>query len=430
MKIIIIICFVSITLATTAQIRNVVLPIPKFATYFYSQVEPSIFIDPTDSEKIVAGSVMNDYYYSKDGGLTWRAKSIYSKYGVNGDPVLLVDKKGYYYYFHLSKYKGERLKGGIVCERSKTVKGKFKKESHTAINGKFHDKQWAVSNPINGDIYLTWTQFDAYDSNDPRDRSNILFSKSCDYGITWSEPKIISKFSGDCKDDDDTAEGAVPTVGPNGEIYVAWARSSKIYFNLSLDGGETWLEEEKEIGNQIMGWTLEIPGIYRCNGLPVTACDISNAPYRGTIYVNWSDQRAGEDNTDIWLKKSTDNGETWSAPIKVNTDTTASHQFLSWLTVDEVTGYVYVVFYDRRNHSDNATDVFLAVSKDGGESFKNYQISETAFIPNEKIFFGDYSNISVRDGMIRPIWTRLDDTKISLLVGVTNQQELDARKVE
>jgi len=409
-----------------AQVRNVAIPLPKLATYFYSQVEPSIFINPANTKKIVAGSVMNDYYYSKDGGLTWKSKSIYSKYGVNGDPCLLVDKKGFYYYFHLSNLNGERLKGGIVCERSRLLKGRFRKESHTQVNGKFHDKQWAVSNPINGEIYLTWTQFDAYDSGDARDRSNILFSKSGDYGKTWSVPKIISKFSGDCKDNDDTAEGAVPAVGPNGEIYVSWSRSEKIYFNKSIDGGETWWEEEMEIGQQKMGWTLNIPGIYRCNGLPVTVCDLSNSVHRGTVYVNWSDQRNGENNTDIWIKKSINGGQDWSEPIKVNSDSNNRHQFLSWMTVDEVTGYVYVLFYDRRNYNDNKTDVYLAVSKDGGETFKNHLISNAPFTPNPKIFFGDYSNISVRNGIIRPIWTRLDDIKISLLVGVTNQTELDS----
>ena len=185
-----------VSVGLSAQFTNVELPLPKEATYFYSQVEPSIYIDPNKPKKVVAGSVMNDYYYSKDGGKTWKSKSMYSQFGVNGDPCLLVDSEGYYYYFHLSNLKGVRLSGGIVCQRSKTYKGKFKKESHTKINGKFHDKEWAVFNPKTNEIYLTWTQFDAYDSSDPRDRSYIVFSKSADFGLSWSEPKIISKFSG------------------------------------------------------------------------------------------------------------------------------------------------------------------------------------------------------------------------------------------
>ena len=104
--------------------------------------------------------------------------------------------------------------------------------------------------------------------------------------------------------------------------------------------------------------------------------DISNSPNRGTIYVNWADQRNGKANTDIWLKKSTDGGSTWSSDVKVNADNSERHQFLSWMTVDQSTGYLYVVYYDRREHEDKKTDVYLSVSKDGGVSFKDYKISE------------------------------------------------------
>ena len=418
----------SITLIFTSvgQFKNVKLPLPKKAKYYYSQVEPSIFINPNNTNEIIAGSVMNDYYYSQDGGQTWKSKSIKSrKNGVNGDPCMLIDTEGNYYYFHLSNIKGQHLIGGMVCERSKTIKGRFIKEGHTLVNGKYHDKQWVALNPKNNHIYMTWTQFDEYDSKDTTKRSNILFSKSLDNGMTWSNPKDISKQSGDCQDNDLTAEGAVPTVGPNGEIYVAWARDSKIYFNYSLDEGETWLDEEIEIATQKMGWVLDIPGIYRCNGLPITICDISQSKNRGTIYVNWGDQRNGEDDTDIWLKKSTDGGKTWSRDIKVNQDDSKHHQFLSWMTIDQTNGNLYVVYYDRRNRNDTHTEVYLSVSKDGGETFKDYKISQTAFKPNPKVFFGDYTNITVHNGVIRPIWTSLNDFKISLYTALINQKDLD-----
>lgn len=422
-KIILILFLVSFTVIS--QVQNVKLPLPKNATYFYSQVEPSIFINPNDTNKVIAGSVMNDYYYSKDGGRSWKSKSIYSKYGVNGDPCVLIDKNGYYYYFHLSNINGERLVGGMVCQRSKRLKGKFRQDSHTIINGKFHDKEWAVINPNSNEIYLTWTQFDGYNSSDPRDRSNIVFSKSSDYGKTWSSLKTISKYSGDCLDDDLTAEGAVPAIGPGGEIYTAWARNSKLWFNRSFDNGETWLSEEKEIAIQNEGWVLKIPGIYRCNGLPITVCDLSESKYNGRVYVNWTDQRNGTNDTDVFIKYSDDKGINWSGVKKVNTDTLPAHQFLSWLTIDETTGYLYCVFYDRRGETGNKTNIVLAVSKDGGDSFNNYRINTKTFNPNSKIFFGDYINISVVNGMIRPIWMSLDDIKIELFTAILNQSQLD-----
>lgn len=413
------------TFSALGQFQNVQLPKPKKATYFYSQVEPSIYINPKNTDELIAGSVMNDYYYSSDAGATWKSKSIKSQWGVNGDPCMLIDTLGRYYYFHLSNINEVPLVGGMVCQRSDVLKGKFKHEGHTTANGKFHDKQWAVVNPYNNHIYMSWTQFDAYDSEDPKDFSHIVFSKSEDGGITWSDLKQISKVPGDCRDNDQTAEGAVPAVGPNGEIYVVWSRNDSLWFNVSFDAGENWMEKESFVMTQPMGWVLDIPGIFRCNGLPVTACDKSNSKNRGTLYLNWADQRNGVDNTDIWLLKSTDKGKTWSEPKRVNTDDSNHHQFLTWMTIDQTNGYLYFVFYDRRESDKTMTDVYLAWSKDGGETIENIKISEAPFKPNPKIFFGDYTNISVHNGIIRPIWTRLHEGQISLYTALINQKDLD-----
>ncbi|MEZ5146518.1 MAG: sialidase family protein [Bacteroidales bacterium] len=68
--------------------------------------------------------------------------------------------------------------------------------------------------------------------------------------------------------------------------------------------------------------------INRCNGLPITVCDLSGGPNNGTIYINWSDQSNGEDDTDVWVVKSTDGGDTWSEPMRVNDDPPGKQQFL------------------------------------------------------------------------------------------------------
>ena len=407
-----------------AQFENVQLPLPKKAKYPYSQVEPSIFVNPKNTNEVIAGTVMNDYYYSIDGGKTWTSKSIKSKYGVNGDPCMLIDTLGRYFYFHLSNVKGEALVGGIVSQYTKKIEGKKWVSGHTVANDKYHDKEWVALNPFNNHIYMTWTQFDSYASGRPGDHSNILFSKTVD-GKNWSEPVSISNIPGNCLDDDFTAEGAVPAVGPNGEIYVGWARNDSIWFNYSLDEGKTWLAQELFVSVQHKGWVFDIPGIFRCNGLPITACDLSNSENKGTVYINWADQMNGEDDTDIWLVKSKDGGKSWSDRIKVNTDTTKAHQFLTWMSIDQTNGNLYFVFYDRRINEGRKTDVYLAVSKDGGETMSNYKISESPFIPNPKIFFGDYTNISVHDGVIRPIWTRLHQGKITVFTALINQSQLE-----
>ncbi|MDZ7847453.1 MAG: hypothetical protein U5L96_12140 [Owenweeksia sp.] len=77
----------------------------------------------------------------------------------------------------------------------------------------------------------------------------------------------------------------------------------------------------------------------------------------------------------------------------------------------------------RRNTTGLETEVYLASSKDGGESWKNEKISESAFSTNPMIFFGDYNHIDAYDGVVRPVWTRLgDDGKMSIWTAIISEQ--------
>ena len=96
--------------------------------------------------------------------------------------------------------------------------------------------------------------------------------------------------------------------------------------------------------------------------------------------------------------------------------------FFPWMAIDQATGYLYVVFYDRRNYEDNQTDVYLAYSKDAGQTWINEKVSESPFTPSEIIFFGDYNNISVHNGMVRPIWTRYEKGKLSVWTSLISIQ--------
>jgi hypothetical protein len=238
--------------------------------------------------------------------------------------------------------------------------------------------------------------------------------------MTWSQPKRINRLAGDCLDSDNTVEGAVPAVGPNGEIYVSWAGPLGLVFNRSLDMGETWMDTNVFASDLPGGWDYTIPGIYRSNGLPITCCDLSQGPYRGNIYINWSDQRNGLTDTDIWFIKSTDGGLTWSSRKRVNDDPPGKQQFFTWMTVDQKTGFIYFVFYDRRSYSDIETDVYMAVSKDGGETFRNFKVSETPFSPAANIFFGDYTNVTAYNNVVRPIWTRLENSQLTVWTAIVD----------
>ncbi|MDT8393374.1 MAG: T9SS type A sorting domain-containing protein [Bacteroidales bacterium] len=382
--------------------------------------EPSIIINPNNTDHMVAGANIDNVYYSTDGGYTWNTDVLSSSYGVWGDPVLIVDTSGAYYFFHLSNPpSGGSWIDRIVCQKKDSIGQPWTDGTFMGLNaGKEQDKEWAVVDRSNNNIYVTWTQFDNYNSGSPDDFSDIHFSRSLDGGENWSEALRINEVSGDCIDDDNTVEGAVPAVGPNGEIYVAWAGPEGLVFDRSDDQGETWLDEDIFIGPFPGGWAYDIPGISRCNGLPVTKCDLSGGEYHGTIYVNWTDQRNGTDDTDVWLCKSTDGGNTWSEAKRVNNDPAGKHQFFTWMDVDQITGHIYFVFYDRRNYDDNNTDVYMAVSKDGGGSFINFKISESPFLPYNSTFFGDYTNVSAYDDVVRPIWARLEGSDLSIWTAI------------
>jgi len=367
-------------------------------------------IDPVNPDRIVAGANIDKYFFSEDGGDTWLPGTLYSTYGVWGDPCIIADTNGHFYFFHLSNPPSGNWIDRIVCQKSTDGGKTWNNGSYMGLNGdKAQDKEWAVVDPATNNIYVTWTQFDSYGSSSPSDSSIIRFSRSTDGGVTWSPAVRINKVAGDCRDMDNTVEGAVPTVGPNGEIYTSWAGPAGLVFTKSIDQGITWPAENIFVSDFPGGWDIEIPGISRANGFPVTCCDRSGGPYQGRIYINWSDQRNGTDDTDIWLVYSDDGGTTWSDRIRVNDDPPGKQQFFNWMDIDQSTGYLYVVFYDRRNYTGNLTDVYMAVSKDGGNTWYNFVISESPFNPNSTVFFGDYSNISVRNGIVRPIWTRLDN---------------------
>ncbi len=372
--------------------------------------EVSICINPKKPSQLVAGANINNYYFSNDTGKTWRSGLLNSKYGVWGDPCVVVDTFGSFLFFHLSNPPGGSWVDRTVCQKSTDGGVSWSQGTYSGLNGKkVEDKHWAYVDRKTNHIFVTWTQFDKYESKNPMDSSNIMFTESFDDCRTWTAAKRINKVAGGCMDNDKTVEGAVPAVGPDGEIYVAWAVNEGIHFNRSLDTGKTWLEKEIFVSDMPGGWDYKISGLQRCNGMPITVCDLSNGPNKGTIYINWSDQRKGAKNTDVWLAKSTDKGMTWSKPVRVNNDSTKTQQFLSWMAIDQTNGYLYIDFYDRRNYRDSKTDVYLAQSKDGGNTFTNIKISQRNFKPNDKVFMGDYNNITACNNIIRPMWTSMDE---------------------
>ena len=208
----------------------------------------TIAINPKNPENIAAASFQTGRpprpragsynYVSTDGGKTWKTVPVADpKNLTQGDDTVYFSNDGTVYHAHLS-FEGIRVarppraESGILVDASRDG-GLTWNESVPTINHinsvtPFEDKPGLVvdnapESPNKGNVYLAWTRFDVYGSSDPDCHSQIYFSRSTDGGKTFAMPIRISDSAGDCRDSDDTVEGAVPAVGPKGEVYIVWA---------------------------------------------------------------------------------------------------------------------------------------------------------------------------------------------------------------
>ena len=383
--------------------------------------EVSLAINPARPGNVIAVSLAsglevrstNFSFVSHDGGLTWSSRAAFNpEKRVQGDDSVVFNHRGqafrsYVSFLGLREETPTRSNGIFVSSSSdggQTWNAPVAVVDHQNTITPFEDKPYLVADPLPESpyadhLYLAWTRFDRYGSEDPEDQSHIYFSRSPDRGRSFSSPIRISDQGGDCLDSDGTVEGAVPAVGSEGQVYVVWAGPRGLVLDVSHDGGFTF-GGDRVISEMPGSWDLEIEGLGRANGLPVTGVDHSTGPYRGSLYVNWADERYGD--PDSFVIHSRDGGKTWSPPLRVNDDPVSNGkaQFLTWMAVDPVDGSVNVVFLDRRAGSGTQTGVTLARSIDGGQTFVNHPIDLEPFECNPSIFFGDYIGISSYGGLV------------------------------
>jgi hypothetical protein len=401
--------------------------------------EVSIAINPKNPANIVAGANINSSYFSQDTGRTWQRFGLTcDPYNVYGDPVVFWDTLQNAYFMHLSLPDRKKVPDGSWVDRIVINKSTDLGKSYPSCLGigkvdkKVQDKPWIGINRKRNSLHIAWTQFDKYESKDPKDSSIIRYSQSLDAGQTWSEPKRISFYGGDCIDSDNTVEGATPCIGPDGTIYVVWSGPKGIVCQRSEDNGKTWLAQEKQIIQQKNGWDYKVDGIYRANGMPFSACDVSpKSPYSGRVYACYSDEKNGEKNKDLFLVFSDDKGNTWSEPILITFFPNHKEQFMHHFTIDEATGYLYAIYYDRRNYATGTlTDLYLSVSRNGGALWESHRITEKPFQPSAGVFFGDYIGVSAHDGIIRPIWMQTDENKkLAVFTCLLNDAQLKTHQV-
>jgi hypothetical protein len=263
-------------------------------------------------------------------------------------------------------------------------------------SGTGEDKEYITTDLVPGSpfyntIYFTWTRFTS--------GQRILCIKSTNGGVNWSTPANVSEATFG-------VQGSDPAISTNGQINIVWlannGSSSSIYYDKSTDGGTTF-------GTDIIISTGTSPTLPNsAPTFPSIAADISGGPRNGYLYTVFSDSRNGD--PDVFLCRSTNNGNNWSAPVRVNNDAVSNGklQYWPWIGVND-NGNIAIIWLDTRNTADNTIfEAYLARSFDGGLTFTNELLSSQpspTSVPGSNVRFGDYICIDYWKNKIVPVWT-------------------------
>ncbi len=399
-----------------------------------TQSENSVFIDPADesvalnsnnSSSWIVGYAETlygaDALYTADQGQSWKGTTLGAG-GVNGgDPATAIGTNGWWYVGKIDAGSGQSV--SYSKNKGKTWTRVVVANGPVAGDGLLDKNHLWIDNtpgsPYEGYLYDAWTNF----MTGSPDSNQIQVSRSANHGLSWSSPVGISQGAGALV----LNHGVNMHTGPSGEVYAVWsiydawpADETAIGFSKSLDGGGIFTPAVRIINN-IKGIRASLTAKQmRVNAFPSMAVDNSTGPHRGTLYVVFPNVGFPGVNTgtdiDIYLIRSTDGGDTWSTPIRVNQDPSGlgKQHFFPWITCDPVTGGLCVVYYDDRDTGPAEVTVYVSCSWDGGLSWTDFQVSDYQFTP-EPIpglpynYFGDYIGIQSRNMKVYPIFTSNHD---------------------
>jgi hypothetical protein len=149
--------------------------------------------------------------------------------------------------------------------------------------------------------------------------------------------------------------------------------------------------------------------------------DATGGPFNNRIYLVYTEETVNENNdTEILVRTSIDDGATWSAPVRVNDDATTRSQFLPYITLDRTSGTVAIGFHDCRNDTgvpgvggtnaipNDDAEYFGTFSTNGGVTWApNTRLSggfSNATASGNGIDYGDYVGLSALMGKLYTVW--------------------------
>lgn len=357
-----------------------------------------------DPHMVMGGS--NDYrntdasggfYLSLDGGYSFQdvlvTRGPAGVFEAAGDPVAAIDRTGRMYANYIA-FDRTTDDGGLYSQNSADNGATWSAPVAIAAHigdpaPDFEDKPYAcsdlsITSPFVNTHYVTWTRF-LWTGGSP-----IMISRSNDGGASYSAPLQISSS--------DACQFSCPATGPDGEVYACWIDywTATIRFDRSLDGGDTW-GADVLVSNMWDLWGQANPcGTFRTPAYPMIACDISNGPRRGNIYICWVTYNGTD--PDVMLSVSTDGGTTWSAQSRVDDGPVGTWQWWQWLSVHPETGDLGVGWLDRRDDPSGCLfRSYATISTDGGATFApDFPLTDVMSNPTVTNFLGDYNGATFR----------------------------------
>lgn len=271
------------------------------------------------------------------------------------------------------------------------------------------------ASPYYGNLYLVWTDFGAAGSP-------IRATRSTDGGVTWWAPLTLSTGG--------IVQGAWPAVAPNGYVYVAWLRYTNfisgpitIEVSRSTNGGISYSPVTSPLVNAVSprhAAATTACGRPALNGnIRYLASPQITVDAAGVLHVVYSYDPDGYnvgDVVNVYYRRSTNGGSTWSTELRLNDDATTRDQYFP--TISALGTTLIATWYDRRLDAGNLRqDYYKRISTDGGLTWTpSVRVSDVSspirLDPNlAGCYHGDYdqSLISVTNAEVAQ-WA--DDRKI------------------
>lgn len=384
--------------------------------------ERHVFVSPNTTNWPVSTLYGTGGYLTTNAGTNWTGFDNPPYGATSGDPAVSFGTNGAIYTGYIDAGANDGGQGVAVTTNNGTTWSRYivapKPASASDLLDKNHlvaDKK--VGSPFENRVYAAWTAFLTGSPNN----NDIEFRYSSNGGTTWSSSTNISQATNAGSHD----QGINLATGPNGEVYAIWAvydnwgagvyGEDAIGFNKSTDGGVTWPAARKIYTGTNFGirGNLANKGNIRVSSFPSMAVDRTSGANSGYLYAVWPQKGvapAGSD-PDIVFTRSTDGGTTWAAPTRVNDDpiNNGKDQYYPWMTVDQATGALYVIFYDSRDVPNDSANVYLARSTNGGVTFENIKVSDRAFKPKTisglaSGYQGDYIGVAAHKNTVYPTW--------------------------